>query len=72
MRSRRRGSGTTHFTEPSNDEAAMAQATIQNQKKLMAGQRAITGNQIKIIRNQQAILKNQKKILSNQSKILRK
>ena len=42
----------------------MAQATIKNQLKIMANQRAIVGNQVKIIRNQQAIIKNQKKIIA--------
>ena len=55
-----------------NKEATMAQATLQNQKRIIANQRMIVTNQGKILRNQQAILKNQRKILSNQGKILRK
>ena len=55
-----------------NKEATMAQATVQNQKKILAGQKGIVSNQVKILKNQQSILKNQKKILSNQSRILRK
>jgi len=55
-----------------NEEAAMAQATTKNQKKIIANQKTIVTNQSKILKNQQAILKNQKKILKNQGKILRK
>ena len=62
----------TDYTNHNTREATMAQATTQNQQKIMATQRTIVGNQNKILRNQQAILKNQKKILSNQGKILRK
>jgi hypothetical protein len=64
-----------HRAYPDGDydkETAMAQATAQNQKKILSNQKSIVTNQSKILKNQQSILKNQRKILSNQSKILRK
>ena len=51
---------------------SMAQATLQNQKTIIANQKKIVSNQSKILKNQQGILKNQKRILSNQGRILRK
>jgi hypothetical protein len=55
-----------------NEERAMAQATLKNQKKIIANQRTIVTNQGRILKNQKAIVKNQKKILKNQGRILRK
>jgi len=53
-------------------EAAMAQATAQNQRKIISNQSAIIANQTKILRNQKSILTNQKRIIRNQGKILKK
>jgi hypothetical protein len=53
-------------------ETTMAQATAQNQRKIISNQSAIMANQTKILRNQKGILANQKKILKNQGKILKK
>jgi len=43
----------------------MAQATAQNQRKIISNQSAIIANQTKILRNQKAIIRNQKKILAD-------
>jgi len=45
----------------------MAQATLQNQKRIIANQRVIVTNQKKILRNQDPLTR----ILGNQGEILR-
>jgi len=45
-------------------------ATLANQKKILANQAAITANQKKILANQVSIKENQRKIMTNQKKIL--
>jgi hypothetical protein len=47
------------------ENAFMAEATVSNQKQILA-------NQKKILANQQRIQNNQKKILANQKRILSK
>jgi hypothetical protein len=52
----------------------MAQATLKNQQKILAGHRTIIANQVKILRNQEdlrPILANQTKIMRNQETILK-
>jgi hypothetical protein len=61
-------------------EHAMAQATLKNQQKILAGHRTIISNQNKILKNQVRlgevvgnqikIMRNQQAILKNQKKIL--
>ena len=56
------------------EEYAMAQATLKNQQKILADNRAIISNQKKIIKNQDRlapILANQEKIIRNQGAIIR-
>jgi hypothetical protein len=67
-----RGSAALHTQRNVNEGAAMAQATLKNQKKIIANQKTIVTNQGKILKNQKAIVKNQRKILKNQGRILRK
>jgi hypothetical protein len=71
-RIRARTRGSLHRPSELQTEAAMAQATAQNQRKIISNQSAIIANQTKILRNQKSILTNQKRILKNQSKILKK
>jgi hypothetical protein len=69
---RAHGRATLHRPSEQQTETTMAQATAQNQRKIISNQSAIIGNQTKILRNQKAILTNQKRILKNQGKILKK
>lgn len=76
-----RGSGAlTHDIEAHNKEHPMAQATLKNQRTIIANDRVILRNQRKILGNQRRlklllgnqfkILRNQKAIIKNQKKIL--
>jgi hypothetical protein len=68
--------------ETHNEEPLMAEATRNNQERIIANERKILrnqdrlvrilDNQNRILRDLQAMLKNQKKILANQSRILAK
>jgi len=50
----------------------MSDASLANQKKILARQDKIMANQKRIVRNQQTIIANQKKILANQAVRMRK
>ena len=64
----------------SPQDTAMAQATLENQQKILKGHREIVSNQKKILRNQERlmlilaneviIIRNQEAIIKNQKKIL--
>ncbi|MGI9076022.1 MAG: hypothetical protein ACR2G6_01690 [Gemmatimonadaceae bacterium] len=74
------GGETPHDIEAQKRKQAMAQATLKNQKTIIANDRAIIKNQRRILRNQDRltlmlgnqarILRNQQAILKNQKKIL--
>jgi hypothetical protein len=55
---------------PRRRQTMAVNATLANQKKILANQAAITANQKKILANQLAIKANQRTILANQKKIL--
>jgi hypothetical protein len=74
------GAAALHFPTVKQRGTAMAQATLKNQQKILAGHRTIVSNQKRILRNQERLLlvlaneviiiRNQEAIIKNQKKIL--